>query len=72
MLLYGQLVFDLPERTQFQTFCWSKPTMKSLKTKWTKTSSSYLKYTKNKHILDNIDTSKYKIEKVGKIEQFNS
>lgn len=33
--------------------------------------SNYLKYTKNRHILDNIDKSKYKIEKGGKIEQFN-
>lgn len=33
--------------------------------------SNYLKNTKNKHILDNKDKSQYKIEKGGKIEQFN-
>lgn len=75
MLIYGQIVFHLPKHTQFQIFCWSKPTVKTLKTKWQntkkKTFSNYLKYTKNKHVLDNIDKSKYKIEKEGKIEQFN-
>lgn len=75
MLIYGQLVFYLSEHTQFQIFSWSKTTIKTLKTKMTenkkKTFSNYLKYTKNKHILDNKDKSKYKIEKGGKIEQFN-